>query len=64
MLVRAALGASRVQLVAPMLRESVQLCLVSFIVGAGAAYAGLAKLATLRIVAGRVPARALARPPA
>ena len=52
MLVRAALGASRVQLVAPMLRESVQLCLVSFIVGAGAAYAGLAKLATLRIALG------------
>jgi predicted permease len=44
MLVRAALGASRVQLVAPMLRESVLLALVSCVLGSGAAYAFLVKL--------------------
>ena len=52
MLVRAALGASRTQLVVPMVREAVVLVLASAILGYGLGWALLAKLATLPISLG------------
>ena len=52
MLVRAALGASRLQLVMPPLRESLCLGLVSGVVGYGAAWIVLTKLSTFQISLG------------
>ncbi len=59
MLVRAALGASRLQLAAPLLRESLLLCGVSGILGFGAAFVVLAKLATFRLSLGPFPSPSL-----
>ena len=58
MLVRAALGASRVQLVAPMLRESVQLCLVVVHCRRRRRVRGSRQAGHAQNRAGRVPARA------
>ena len=55
MLVRAALGASRLQLIAPLLRESLLLGSVSGALGFGAAFIGLGRLATFRLSLGPFP---------
>jgi predicted permease len=54
MLVRAALGASRIQIVVPMVREAVLLVLVSAVLGYGAAWALLVKLAAVHPYLGTV----------
>ena len=59
MLVRAALGASRLQLVAPLLRESLLLGAVSGALGFGAGFVVLAKLATFRLALGPFPSPSL-----
>src|SRR5262249_13791145 len=55
MLIRAAMGASRLQLIAPLLWESVALCLVSSVVGFGVGYAALVKVSTFKISLGAIP---------
>jgi predicted permease len=52
MLVRAALGASRAQLIAPLVREGVVLGLISGAIGFAAAAVGLRRLATLTLSVG------------
>ena len=52
MLVRAALGASRLHLAMPLLRESALLALISGALGYAAAYAGLAELSALQAAFG------------
>jgi predicted permease len=60
MLVRSALGASRLQLAVPLLRESTGLALASGLLGYAAAYVALARLSTLQ---GRLGALLPAVPP-
>ena len=52
MLVRAALGASRIQIVVPMVREAVLLVLISACLGYAASWAFLVKLSTLELSLG------------
>src|SRR6185436_17069462 len=52
MLVRAAIGASRLQLAVPLLRESTLLSLISGMLGYAAAYAALVKLSSLQATLG------------
>ncbi len=52
MLVRAALGASRIQIVAPMVREAVVLVLISACLGYAMSWALLLKLSTLKLSLG------------
>src|SRR6185503_17267285 len=59
MLVRAALGASRLQLVMPLLRESLLLGAVSGALGFGAGFVVLDKLATFRLSLGPFPSPSL-----
>jgi predicted permease len=55
MLVRAALGASRLQMIAPMLRESLMVGLLSGVIGLAVAFVVLAKLSTFSIPLGALP---------
>jgi predicted permease len=56
MLVRAALGASRIQLIAPLLRESLVVGFLSGVIGLILAFVALAKLATIEIPLGALGA--------
>jgi len=54
MLVRAAIGASRLQLIVPLVREGIALCLLSWGLGLGLASIALAQLSTFRLTLGPV----------
>jgi predicted permease len=59
MLVRAALGASRLQLIAPLMRESVMIGLISGMLGYGLAYAALVQLSAFKLSIGIWPSPAM-----